>query len=63
LVTTGDPVIFSRMTLRPFGPSVDFTASASWSTPASNRPRASAPKRNSFAMMLLCFSSERTRGD
>ncbi len=29
LVTTGDPVIFSRMTLRPFGPRVDFTASAS----------------------------------
>ena len=51
LVTTGDPVIFSRITLRPFGPSVDFTASASWSTPASNRARASAPKRSSFAIV------------
>jgi hypothetical protein len=29
LVITGDPVIFSRMTLRPFGPSVDLTAAAS----------------------------------
>ena len=29
LVTTGDPVIFSMITLRPFGPNVDFTASAS----------------------------------
>ena len=37
LVTTGVPVIFSRMTLRPLGPSVDFTASASLSTPASSR--------------------------
>src|SRR5712691_1332209 len=50
LVTTGDPVIFSRMTLRPLGPSVDFTASASWSTPASSRLRASSPKRNSLAI-------------
>src|ERR1022692_4552861 len=50
LVTTGDPVIFSRMTLRPFGPSVDLTASASWSTPASSRARASSPKRSSLAI-------------
>src|SRR5215469_7924198 len=50
LVTTGDPVIFSRMTLRPLGPRVDFTASASWSTPASSRLRASEPKRSSLAM-------------
>ena len=50
LVTTGDPVIFSRMTLRPLGPSVDFTASASWSTPASSRLRASSPKRSSLAI-------------
>ena len=34
LVTSGEPVIFSRMTLRPLGPRVDLTASASWSTPA-----------------------------
>src|SRR5215467_9630260 len=50
LVTTGDPVIFSRMTLRPLGPSVDLTASASWSTPASSRARASAPNRSSLAI-------------
>src|SRR6202161_1797369 len=50
LVTTGDPVIFSRMALRPLGPSVDLTASASWSTPSSSRARASAPKRSSLAM-------------
>ena len=49
-VTTGEPVIFSRMTLRPLGPSVDFTASASWSTPASNRLRASSPNRSSLAI-------------
>ncbi len=50
LVTTGEPVIFSRIALRPLGPSVDLTASASWSTPASSRARASAPKRSSLAM-------------
>src|SRR6266481_2211891 len=50
LVTTGVPVTFSRMTLRPLGPSVDFTASASLSTPASNKVCASAPKRNSLAI-------------
>src|SRR6185369_11263897 len=50
LVTTGEPVIFSRMTLRPFGPSVDLTASASLSTPVCSRVRASAPNRSSLAM-------------
>src|ERR1700753_3025253 len=50
LVITGEPVIFSRMTFRPLGPRVDFTASASWSTPASSSARASAPKRSSLAM-------------
>src|ERR1700741_3109137 len=49
LVTTGEPVIFSRIALRPLGPSVDLTASASWSTPASSRARASAPNRSSLA--------------
>ena len=53
LVTTGEPVIFSRMTLRPLGPSVDFTASASLSTPTNIRSRASSPKRSSFAMTVL----------
>ena len=57
LVTTGDPVIFSRMTLRPFGPSVDFTASASWSTPASSRERASSLKRSSLAIVRSSWRS------
>src|ERR1700678_989316 len=43
------------MTLRPLGPRVDFTASASWSTPASKRARASAPKRSSFAIETPLF--------
>src|ERR1700758_4199189 len=50
LVTTGEPVIFSRIALRPLGPSVEETASASWSTPASSKARASAPKRSSLAI-------------
>ena len=41
LVTVGVPVMFSRTTLRPFGPSVVFTASASLSTPACSSRRAS----------------------
>src|SRR3954449_3660175 len=49
LVTSGEPVIFSRMTLRPFGPSVDLTASASWSPPALSRSRASCPNLSSLA--------------
>jgi chaperonin GroEL len=50
LVTSGDPVIFSRMTLRPFGPRVLFTASASWSTPAWSSRRPSSPNLSSFAI-------------
>ncbi len=50
LVTSGDPVIFSRMTLRPLGPSVLFTASASWSTPAWSSRRPSSPNLSSFAI-------------
>src|SRR3954471_3623843 len=50
LVTSGEPVIRSRITLRPFGPSVLFTDAASCSTPACSRCRASAPKRSSLAM-------------
>ena len=33
LVIVGDPNFLSRTTLRPFGPSVTLTASASWLTP------------------------------
>src|ERR1700753_1601736 len=63
LVTTGVPVIFSRMTLRPLGPRVDFTASASWSTPASSRARASAPKRSSFAITDSLRDEDRPAAD
>jgi len=35
LVDSGEPNFFSRTTLRPFGPSVIFTASASLFTPRS----------------------------
>ena len=62
LVTTGEPVIFSRITLRPFGPSVDFTASASWSTPDWSSRRASGPKRRSLAMGSPSGGGGRCRG-
>ena len=58
LVTSGDPVIFSRMTLRPLGPSVLFTASASWSTPACSRRRPSSPNLSSFAIEPSWKSTE-----
>src|ERR1700744_508232 len=40
-------------TLRPFGPSVTFTASARMSTPRNMRLRASSPKRTSLAAICL----------
>src|SRR6478672_334914 len=49
LVMRGAPKLFSITTLRPFGPSVTFTALASVSTPRSKRSRASPEKRTSFA--------------
>src|SRR5690606_10768550 len=49
----GAPKDLSITTLRPFGPSVTFTASARMSTPRSMRWRASALKRTSFAAMYL----------
>ncbi len=49
LVMVGAPHFFSRTTLRPLGPNVTFTTSASWFTPASSPRRASSSKRNSFA--------------
>src|SRR6201999_2019941 len=58
LVTTGEPVIFSMITLRPLGPSVDLTASASLSTPASSKSRACAPKRSSLAMVTASLRGE-----
>jgi hypothetical protein len=54
LVTVGAPNFLSMTTLRPFGPSVTFTASASWSTPRLSAARASVLKCSSFAAMALC---------
>jgi hypothetical protein len=43
LVIVGDPNFFSMTTLRPFGPRVTLTASASLLTPWRMRWRASSP--------------------
>src|SRR5689334_1231719 len=51
LVIRGAPKLLSSTTLRPFGPSVTFTASARMSTPRSIRSRAFAPNLTSFAAM------------
>ena len=53
LVMRGAPKLLSSTTLRPFGPSVTFTASARMSTPRSMRWRASPPNRTSLAAMYL----------
>mmetsp|Transcript_26067 Transcript_26067/g.66112 ORF Transcript_26067/g.66112 Transcript_26067/m.66112 type:complete len:433 (+) Transcript_26067:118-1416(+) len=52
LVILGAPKDCSITTLRPFGPSVTCTASASLSTPWSMSARASTPKRTSLPDML-----------
>ena len=54
LVMVGAPNFLSSTTLRPFGPSVTFTASASLFTPASSARRASSSNFRIFAM--LCVS-------
>ena len=48
-VIVGAPHFFSRTTLRPLGPSVIFTALASWSMPRSSARRASSSKVMIFA--------------
>src|SRR6187401_1916428 len=53
LVVRGAPKDLSRMTLRPFGPSVILTALARMSTPRSMRSRASAENLTSLADMIL----------
>ena len=53
LVMRGAPNDLSRMTLRPFGPSVTRTALARISTPRSILSRASVEKRTSLAAMLV----------
>src|SRR5277367_5680499 len=51
LVMRGAPKLLSSTTLRPFGPSVTFTASARMSAPRSMRWRASPPNLTSLAAM------------
>ena len=51
LVMVGAPHFLSSTTLRPFGPSVTDTASASLSTPASRARRASSSNFSTFAVM------------
>src|SRR6267143_2130969 len=50
LVIVGDPNFLSRTTLRPLGPSVTFTASASWLTPRRIACRDCSPYTICFAM-------------
>ena len=50
LVIVGAPNFLSRTTLRPFGPSVIFTASASESMPRFSEWRASSSKSSCFAI-------------
>src|ERR1700730_3085759 len=50
LVMVGDPNFLSRTTLRPLGPRVTFTASASWLTPRSTAWRECSPYTICWAM-------------
>src|SRR5659263_247416 len=57
LVTRGEPNDFSMITLRPRGPRVTLTASASASTPTLILPRASSLNFRTFAIvsfLLVC---------
>ena len=62
-VIVGAPHFFSSTTLRPLGPSVTRTASASLFMPASRPRRASSSNAMSFAMRVLQgFGGVRARG-
>src|SRR5258706_10805615 len=52
LVIVGEPNFLSSTTLRPFGPSVTFTARLNFSTPRSSALRASSSNNNCFAAMF-----------
>src|SRR5712691_3935459 len=52
LVMVGEPNFLSRTTLRPFGPSVTLTASASWLTPRSTAWRDCSPYTICFAILF-----------
>ena len=56
LVMRGAPNDLSMTTLRPFGPSVTFTASARMLTPRSMRSRASRENLTSFAAMIYSWT-------
>src|SRR5215210_8051078 len=60
LVTVGPPNFFSSTTLRPRGPRVTLTASASWSTPRSSARRAVSSKLICFGMSPLSQGQEKT---
>src|SRR5579863_4251948 len=55
LVIVGEPNFFSMTTLRPLGPSVTFTASASLLTPRRIAARASPEYVICLAMLFLCL--------
>src|ERR1700682_5183168 len=57
LVIVGDPNFLSRTTFRPLGPSVTFTASASWLTPRRIACRDCSPYTICFAIVLFSCSS------
>src|ERR1043165_4320300 len=57
LVIVGEPNFFSMTTLRPLGPSVTLTASASLLTPWRMRWRASSPYEIVFAAIFVCLRS------
>ena len=61
LVIRGGPQPLSMRTLRPLGPSVTLTASASISTPRTIPSRASRAKRTSLAAMILSACSRTLR--
>ena len=53
LVICGAPYFLSRITLRPLGPNVTFTASANESTPFLSKSRASISNLISFAILFM----------
>ena len=57
LVIVGAPNFLSSTTLRPFGPSVTLTVSASLLTPVSSRRRAFSSKTSILAIRRLTFAS------
>ena len=58
LVIVGAPNFLSKIAFRPLGPSVAFTASASWFTPLRMAARAASLYNNCFAISLLRSSSD-----